>query len=102
MGEARAGLRDARLTTVEVSGTSYCCHGEPELGPFSPRAHMLQILDEAHRGFSESQRVTEREVRFDVTAWREWAPDELAAIDRAAARYGEFLGRAPVVRIAPR
>ena len=23
--------------------------------------------------------VTEREVRFDLTAWRDWAPDELAA-----------------------
>ena len=134
LGEARAGLRDAGLTTLEVSGTTYWCHGEPALGPFSPRAHLLQILDEAYRGFSESRpvldregllvagreraigmvlvdgqivgdlrrSVTEREVRFDLTAWREWAPDELAAVERAAARYGAFLGRTPVVRLASR
>ncbi|QIK65537.1 winged helix DNA-binding domain-containing protein [Nocardioides sp. HDW12B] len=132
--EARAGLHDAGLDTLEVGGTTYWCDGEPEPGAFSPRAHLLQILDEAYRGFPESRRVldregllvtgreraigmvlvdgqvvgdmrrtvTEHEVRFELTAWRTWTPEEVVAVERAAVRYGAFLGREPVVRLASR
>ena len=131
LGDARAGLHDAGLDTFEVGGTTYWCDGEPVGGPLSPRAHLLQILDEAYRGFQESRRlldregllvagrersigmvlvdgqivgdhrrtVTDGEVTFDLAPWRGWDDDEVEAVERAAARYGAFLRRAPVVRL---
>jgi len=45
------------------------------------------------------RRVTADRVHFDVTAFRDLADDEHAALAEAADRYGAFLDRTPVLRL---
>ncbi|HSK97141.1 MAG TPA: winged helix DNA-binding domain-containing protein [Euzebyales bacterium] len=58
--DVRAGLADVadQLDHVEHEGRTYWfAQSEPDDGPLSPRAHLLQTLDEYHNGYQDSRYV---------------------------------------------
>lgn len=134
LGDVRAGLADVRdrLASFEHEGrTFWHAPGDPPVRRPTPRAHLLQILDEIYRGYQDTRMVLDsrgvvprgRETAIGMalvdgqivagmrrslgrTAVFELAPyagplrrSDVAELERAAARYGEFLGLRHELRV---
>ena len=120
--DVRRGLDAVRdqLNSFEHDGrTFWHAPGEPPDEPADPAGHLLQLLDETYRGYQDSRWVVPRQretaigvalvdgqlvarmkrtlapssARFDLTPYRRLSGLERLALEEAATRYGEFLGR---------
>jgi hypothetical protein len=134
LGDVRAGLAQAsdRLDSFEHDGRRlWHAPAERPAAAGSPAGHLLQILDEAYRGYQDSRwvldgagivprgrettvgmalvdaqlvaamkrTVTPDRAVFELRPYRPLTADDVAALDGAASRYGEFLGRTGVLDI---
>lgn len=137
LGDVRTGPAEGRdrLASFEHdSRTFWHAPGDPPVRRPTPRAHLLQILDEIYRDYQDSRMVLDsrgvvprgRETAIGMalvdgqivarmrrtlgrSAVFELAPyaapprrSDVAAPERAAARYGEFLGLRHELRVVGR
>jgi hypothetical protein len=124
--DVRAGLEEVRdrLGSFQHDGrTFWHAPGEPPNQPQEPAGHLLQILDEAYRGYQDSRwlldtagdvprareaatgmalvdaqllaamrrTIAHDHVQFELHPYRALTPPQLAALNQAASRYGEYL-----------